>query len=181
VRRRETSFRVPTRTVSFVVLFAALTTSGCTRAPSTPTDGNADATAASRSAPSNGFNDEIAWRTLDEGLAEAAQRHRPIMVVVHASWCSSCEALKPSFFDAELVSLSQDLVMVNLDQDVEPRSLEIAPDGDYIPRVVFLDPEARRPDPSIYNRRRANRRYYYSPRDDLHGAMKKAVARHGDT
>jgi thiol-disulfide isomerase/thioredoxin len=162
-----------------------MATSSCIEAPSSPHAGRADDSRSTpprqATAPSNGFNDEIAWRSLDEGLAEAATTHRPLMLVVHASWCSSCQALKPSFRDASLVGLSHDFVMINLDQDVEPRSLEFAPDGDYIPRVVFLEPQTGRPDPTILNQRRANRRFYYGPQDDIVGAMKKALARHGET
>lgn len=132
-------------------------------------------------APAHGWNDDIAWRHLDEGLAEAAKLQRPLMLIVHASWCRSCKALKPSFHDARLHDLSEQFVMVNLDQDAEPRSLEFAPDGNYIPRVVFVDPDTGQADPSIYNPRRSDKRYYYSPQDDIVGAMKKALARHGES
>jgi thiol:disulfide interchange protein len=132
-------------------------------------------------AASNGFNDNIAWRELGDGLAEAKDHQRPLMVVVHASWCQSCKALKRSFLDAELRDLSDNFVMVNLDQDREPRSAEFAPDGNYVPRIVFVDPRTGDPDPSILNQRRSDKRYYYGPYDDLVGAMKKALARHGET
>lgn len=174
-------FRVGTRVVSTCL---TLTVTSCIGAPSVPgQDDGGQASPARRvaTAPSHGFNDTIAWRKLDEGLAEAAKLHRPLMLVVHASWCSSCQALKPAFSDDTLVNLSHELVMINLDQDLEPRSLEFAPDGTYIPRVVFLDPLTGRPDEAIHNQRRADRRYYYGPSDDIVGAMKKALARHGET
>lgn len=180
----ETTFAVRTRVASFLALLA-LATSSCIQAPSAPGDGRSEETPETRrhvaTAPANGFNDDIAWRRLDEGLVEAAERNRPLMVVVHAAWCRSCQALKTSFKDDGLVQLSHDLVMINLDQDVEPRSLEFAPDGVYIPRVVFVDPKTGRPDASIHNLRRSDRRYYYGPNDDIVGAMKKALARHGAT
>jgi hypothetical protein len=166
--------------VMFVMMGLGVATHGCMESPSAPNDRRAKESRAA-TAPSNGFNDAIVWRGLDEGLAEAAKEHRPLMLVVHAAWCRSCKALKPSFGDASLVDLSHDFVMVNLDQDAEPRSLQFAPDGDYIPRVVFVDPKTAAPDLSIHNPRRANKRYYYGPGDDIVGAMKKALARHGET
>ena len=172
-------FRARTWLASICLVFTS-----CIETPSAPgQDRSRSATRERRvaTAPANGFGDQIAWRTLDEGLAEAAELRRPLMLVVHAAWCSSCQALKPSFSNETLVDLSHDFVMINLDQDAEPRSLEFAPDGSYIPRVVFLDPRTGRTDPTILNQRRADRRYYYGAADDIVGAMKKALARHGKT
>ncbi len=129
-------------------------------------------------APANGFGEDIAWRGLDEGLAEASKLARPLMLVVHASWCSQCKALKPKFSDPEIEELSQQFVMVNLDQDQVPKALEYAPDGTYVPRVMFIDPQTGKPDTSLVNENRGRTIYYYSPVDDLAGAMKKALDRH---
>jgi protein-disulfide reductase (glutathione) len=132
-------------------------------------------------APSNGYNDAIAWRALDEGLAEAKNLGRPLMLLVHASWCGKCKALKPSFADDDLAALSEQFVMVNVDQDHVPRSTEFAPDGTYVPRIVFLDPQSGRPDSSLLNENRNRYVYYYGPGDDLVGVMRKALDRYGRT
>lgn len=132
-------------------------------------------------AASNGFGDQIAWWRLDEGLARAKSSGRPMMLIVHASWCARCKELKPAFADQELIELSQRFVMVNVDQDVEPKSQRYGPDGDYVPRVVFFDPESGTPDPSLKNERRSRNLYFYTPQDDLVGVMKKALARYGST
>jgi protein-disulfide reductase (glutathione) len=175
--------RARARAVSIALACSAWVVHGCIEAPSSP--GEPEPTPAptpeARKAPSHGFNDAIAWRHLDEGLAEAAKRRRPVMLLVHAAWCRSCRALEAAFASSRLVELSHELVMINLDQDREPRSQEFALDGDYVPRIVFLEPTTGRPDPSIHNPRRESRRYYYSPRDDLLGAMKEALSRHGET
>jgi hypothetical protein len=71
--------------------------------------------------------------------------------------------------------------MVNADQDREPKSLEFAPDGEYIPRVVFIDSKTGELDESLLNERRTRTRYFYTPRDDLAGVMKEAIARYGKT
>ncbi|HEY8376636.1 MAG TPA: thioredoxin family protein [Nannocystis sp.] len=128
-------------------------------------------------APANGFGDRIAWRGLSEGFREAQTLGLPIMLVVHASWCSQCKALRPVFSDPDLVALSNHFVMINVDQDLEPESLQYGPDGRYVPRVLFFDP-AGDLDPAVYNRARRRYKYYYSPQDDLVGAMRQALERH---
>lgn len=144
---------------------------------SKPGKASPDAERRTASAPANGFGDAIAWRGLDEGLAEARQLARPLMLVVHASWCSQCRALKPEFGDDELESLSEKFVMVNVDQDQVPRALEFAPDGDYVPRIVFVDPESGRAVPELLNEQRSRTVYYYSSADDVVDTMKKALER----
>lgn len=130
-------------------------------------------------APSNGFNDNIAWRHLDEGLAEAKDLGWPLMLVVHASWCPRCKELKPSFQEPELRALSDKFVMVNADQDEVPAVTQYGPDGTYLPRVLFFDPATGAPDASLQNDRRDRYHYYWGPKDDLVGMMEKALHRHG--
>jgi protein-disulfide reductase (glutathione) len=161
------------------VVLAALTLgSGCVEAPTASRDRDASEPRRTATAPANGFGDAIAWRGLDEGLAEAAADHRPLMLVVHASWCPKCKELKPAFAERELVELSERFVMVNVDQDLEPKSLEFAPDGSYVPRILFVDPASGQPDADLHNDRRSRTVYYYGPRDDLVATMKKALSRH---
>lgn len=130
-------------------------------------------------APSHGFGEAIAWRTLDEGLAEAKADGRPLMLVVHASWCGQCKALKPVFSESRLRELSQQFVMVNVDQDETPAAHGYAPDGSYIPRVLFIDPATGSADESLQNPHRERYHYYYGPQDDLPAMMEKALERHG--
>jgi len=130
-------------------------------------------------APANGFGDAIAWRNLDEGLREAKAEGRPLMLVVHASWCPRCQELKPAFAEPRLRELSEQFVMVNADQDQTPAALGFAPDGSYIPRVLFIDPTTGSADESLQNPGRERYHYYYGPQDDLPAMMEKALERHG--
>ncbi len=132
-------------------------------------------------APANGFGDGIAWQPLEAGLAAAKDSGDPMLLVVHASWCPKCKDLKAAFTDEELVALSDRFVMVNVDQDAVPRAAEFGPDGNYVPRVIVVDPASGRPDTSLVNERRNRTIYYYSPADDLVGTMKKALTRYGKT
>ena len=135
---------------------------------------------ATATAPSHGFNDEIAWRKLDEGIA-AMERGAPMMLVVHASWCERCKELKATFASDDLAELSKSFVMVNVDQDEVPSALAYGPDGSYIPRVLFFDPDTRAVDPEIRNPRRQRHLYYYGPTDDLVASMRRALERHERT
>jgi protein-disulfide reductase (glutathione) len=130
--------------------------------------------------PADGWNDDIAWRGLDEGLTEAKQSGMPIMMVVHTAWCGNCRKLKPSFADEQLERLSERFVMVHVDQDEHPEATLYGPDGSYIPRVMFLDADGNI-DQRLQNPNRPGRfRYFYTPQEDLVATMREALERHGN-
>jgi protein-disulfide reductase (glutathione) len=130
--------------------------------------------------PAAGWNDAIAWRGLDEGLREAKQSSMPLMLVVHTEWCNNCQKLKPTFARERLAQLSEQFVMVHVDQDTQPQAMLYSPDGDYIPRVLFLDPDGNI-DSQLQNPNRRDRfRYFYTPEDDLVARMREALDRHGN-
>lgn len=174
--------RLALATACAVLVSAAF--AGCTAPAPAPAAAAPAASAApprpAATAPANGFGDKIAWRGLAEGFAEAAAQGKPIMLVVHASWCPRCKALQPTFFDSALVEVSDRFVMINVDQDREPEVLRHGPDGQYIPRVLFFEPGGAI-DPSILNPTRTRFRYFYNPPDDLVGAMRRALDRHAKT
>ena len=84
----------------------------------------------------NGFGNNYVWAgSLDSGLKIATHHQKPVMVIIHKSWCSACKNLKPKFANsAEIQSLSKHFVMVNLVDEEEPKNNNFAPDGTYIPR-----------------------------------------------
>lgn len=176
------------RLPAFARVLAALVSpalAGCGESPQAaanpaPAAAAADPPKRVATAPAHGYGDAIAWRGLSEGFKEAADQGRPIMLVVHASWCSRCKALRPSFFDPALEQMSERFVMINVDQDQEPEVLRYGPDGQYIPRVVFLDSSGKL-DPELKNPTRSRYHYFYMPQDDLVAAMQRALDRHGKT
>jgi protein-disulfide reductase (glutathione) len=129
-------------------------------------------------APANGWGEDIAWRSLDDGMATAKQTDRPMMLIVWTSWCPKCRALKQKFAEnGEVQELSKQFVMVNVDQDELPEVSKHGPDGDYIPRLMFFDADGEIDD-AVLNTKRRRARYFYSPVDDVAAKMREALERH---
>ena len=127
-------------------------------------------------APANGWGEGIAWQEFEPGKQKAAELGRPLMLVVHASWCKSCRALKPTFHEADFTELSHEFVMVNVDQDQMPAIQSYGPDGTYVPRIMFFNENGELAS-DITNSNNPRYRYYYSPKDDLMGRMRDALAK----
>jgi protein-disulfide reductase (glutathione) len=144
-------------------------------------DGEASTAGPKRKAtiPAAGWNDDIAWRGLEEGLRESQQSGMPLMLVVHTDWCGNCQKLKPSFAGKQVEQLSEQFVMVHVDQDTHPEVTLYGPDGQYIPRVLFLDSKGNI-DQQLQNPNRDRYHYFYTPQDDLVASMREALERHGN-
>jgi thiol:disulfide interchange protein len=87
------------------------------------------------------FVDKIAWRTWEEGKAEAAQQGKPIFLLVYADWCPKCRALAPVFADREIESLAERYVMVRQnadDDDATWLDSVLGAYGSYVPRIFFF-------------------------------------------
>lgn len=101
------------------------------------------------------------------------------MALIHKSWCGACKRLKTQLEGAaaeSFVAASADFVMVNLADDAEPADPAYAPDGGYIPRVIFVDAKgAVRPE--LKNPARSGEyKYFYTDATSLVNGMKAAKA-----
>jgi len=122
-----------------------------------------------------GWNDNIDWKTWDEGLALAKSTNKPAMLVIHKTWCGACKSLKPKFAESkEIEAESQNFIMINLQDDEEPKDASFAPDGGYIPRIIYVSPDGI-PRPDIFNKNRPDQyKYFYSSAEEVVQGMKAA-------
>ena len=75
---------------------------------------------------------------LESGLDQAKTQNKPLMLVIHKTWCGACKRLKPQFESSkDIAELSEKFIMVNAQDDEEPKGQEFAPDGGYV-RCVYL-------------------------------------------
>ncbi|XP_074051137.1 anterior gradient protein 3 [Macrotis lagotis] len=125
---------------------------------------------------SRGWGDDITWvQTYEEGLFQAKKSNKPLMVIHHLEDCQYCQALKKVFAKSdEIQEMAQtSFIMLNLMHETTDKNL--SPDGQYVPRIMFVDPSLTvRAD---ITGRYSNRLYTYEPQDlpVLIENMKKAL------
>jgi thiol:disulfide interchange protein len=111
------------------------------------------------------WNDaKIRWLPFEQGLQTAAAEGKPVCLVFFTTWCSHCRNYRKVFDDARVVELAQRFAMIRVNKDQHAElSARFAPDGEYIPRTLFLssdgtlDPGLQAPRPTY--------RYFYDERD----------------
>ncbi|XP_030844750.1 thioredoxin domain-containing protein 12 [Strongylocentrotus purpuratus] len=99
-----------------------------------------------------------------------------MMLVNHKTWCGACKALKPKFAASEeILKLSSDFVMVNVEDDEEPEGSQFQPDGGYIPRILFLNSDGVVQPDLINTLGNPQYKFFYSNALMVTEAMKSAV------
>ena len=131
-----------------------------------PVVASANATTAGRSAaPTAGkaedWNDsQIQWMGYDEGLAAAKAQHKPVCLIFYTEWCPHCRNYRTVFQAPAVVEKARQFVMIRLDKDKNRAlSAKYAPDGEYIPRTLFLASDGTIDD-SIHAPREQYRYFY---------------------
>uniref|UniRef100_A0A1B6CYL7 Thioredoxin domain-containing protein 12 n=2 Tax=Clastoptera arizonana TaxID=38151 RepID=A0A1B6CYL7_9HEMI len=129
-----------------------------------------------------GFGDKIIWLPFEKGLYQAKSNNMPLMLLIHKSWCGACRYLKPKFASSEeIAKLSEQFIMVNVEDDEEPKGKEFAPDGGYIPRILFLSPDGTVKH-EVYNTKgNPSYKYFYSEPDHIVNSMKEVLSSHIST
>eukprot|EP01092_Planopodium_desertum_P010916 TRINITY_DN49489_c0_g4_i1.p2 TRINITY_DN49489_c0_g4~~TRINITY_DN49489_c0_g4_i1.p2 ORF type:complete len:157 (-),score=44.80 TRINITY_DN49489_c0_g4_i1:65-535(-) len=125
-----------------------------------------------------GWGDEIEWLSLEVAQARAATENKPIFLLIHKTWCGACKRLKQSFpTSAEIVALSKNFLMVNTEDDEEPKDAQFSPDGGYIPRILYVDPAGKvRNDLLNVERKGGSYLYFYPTAEQVVAGMKAALA-----
>ncbi|ODN04447.1 Thioredoxin domain-containing protein 12 [Orchesella cincta] len=124
----------------------------------------------------NGLGKHIPWSRLDDGLAAAKDEGKPLMLIIHKSWCGACKSLKPKFRDSQKIAkLSKEFIMVNtMDEDEPPMDI-YKPDGGYVPRILFFDPEGELLKDVINEEGNPEYKYYYYDELSIVGSMEKVA------
>ncbi len=121
------------------------------------------------------------WVPFNDAFAVAKTQDKPVMLVIHKSWCGACKSLRPRFAEsAAIKSESEHFVMVNVVDDEEPKGEQYSPDGGYIPRVLFLDADGNVLSDVVNVGGNDKYKYYYSDGDSIARSMamaRKRVAR----
>ncbi|XP_006085111.1 anterior gradient protein 3 isoform X2 [Myotis lucifugus] len=124
---------------------------------------------------SRGWGDDITWvQTYEEGLFHIQKSNKPLMIIHHLDECPHSQALKKVFAEnKEIQKLAEQFILLNLVYETTDKHL--SPDGQYVPRIMFIDPSLTvRAD---ITGRYSNRLYAYEPSDAalLVDNMKKAL------
>ena len=105
--------------------YAAVAFSAAARSPEFASDWNAPA---------------VNWRDIASGIKEATRTQKPVIMVFHAPWCTSCARYRQVFKDPGVVEAAKSFVMILIDADRDKvANGAFAPDGTYVPRTIFLD------------------------------------------
>ncbi|NXU36442.1 AGR2 protein, partial [Drymodes brunneopygia] len=111
-------------------------------------------------------------QTLSRGLFFSSQK--PLMIIHHLEDCPHSQALKKVFAEhKDIQKLAEKFILLNLVYETTDKNL--APDGQYVPRILFIDPSLTvRAD---ITGRYSNRLYAYEPSDIalLYSNMQKAL------
>ncbi len=82
----------------------------------------------------------IAWRDMQTGVPEAIKTGKPVLMVMHATWCTACRRYREVFKDERVIAQSKKFVMILVDVQTYPDvNGAFAPDGTYVPRTLFVD------------------------------------------
>ncbi|KAK6627411.1 hypothetical protein RUM43_002747 [Polyplax serrata] len=132
--------------------------------------------------PRKNFGTNLKWETnLERGLQKIVSRQKPGMIVVHKSWCGACRNLKPKFeASKDIQNLSGGFVLISLSDDNHPKDLKYMPDGDYVPRIMFINPQGSLLVEVINQDGSTEYKYFYSDAESIARSMKHVLNQYPD-
>ncbi|KAM6958711.1 anterior gradient protein 2 homolog [Aplochiton taeniatus] len=90
---------------------------------------------------SRGWGDQLIWaQTYEEALYWARFQNKPLMVIFHLEDCPHSQAMKKAFAEDKQIQkvADEDYIVLNLMYETTDKHL--SPDGQYVPRIIFVDP-----------------------------------------
>ncbi|XP_056106102.1 anterior gradient protein 2 homolog [Rhinichthys klamathensis goyatoka] len=113
---------------------------------------------------SRGWGDQLIWaQTYEEALFWSRSKNKPLMVIFHLEDCPHSQSLKKAFAEDKDIQKLVDEEFVVLNLVYETTDKHLSPDGQYVPRILFVDPSMTvRAD---ITGRYSNRMYAYEPAD----------------
>lgn len=123
------------------------------------------------------FGTNLKWETsLEAGLKKIKTTRRPGMLIVHRSWCGACRGLKPKFeASKDIEMLSNGFVLISLVDDSQPKEKKYMPDGDYVPRILFINPQGIVMTEVINEEGSTDYKYFYSDAESIARNMKRVL------
>lgn len=123
------------------------------------------------------FEGPIAWQEWAAGTKQAQQKKKPILLLLFTDSCPKCTLLGEVFkANKDVHKLAKDMVMVHVNSGTAPMDIvnRFARFGNYVPRIVFLRPDASTADEITSPNPQFP--YYYQPShpEFLIAAMQKA-------
>ncbi|XP_037650698.1 anterior gradient protein 2 homolog [Sebastes umbrosus] len=124
---------------------------------------------------SRGWGDQLIWaQTYEEALYWSRSKNKPLMVLFHLEDCPHSQELRKILSEDNGIqrTLDEDFIVLNLMYETTDKNL--SPDGQYVPRIIFVDPTMTVRADIIG--RYSNRMYAYEPADTklLKSNMEKA-------
>lgn len=137
-------------------------------------------TATTRSWAGGDWNESgISWQPYADGLKAAAKDNKPVCLIIYTEWCPHCTNYSKLFHEPKVVDMAKKFVMIRVvgDKDKEV-SKQYAPDGEYIPRTLFLSPKGELA--SDLTARPDKYKFFYNEADsaDLLAGMNRALAKY---
>lgn len=87
---------------------------------------------------------QIRWMPYEDGLAEAKQSKKPLLMLFYTDWCPQSQQYSQVFRNQQVVELSKRFIMIRINRDNSPDINQMyAPDGGYVPRTIIVNSQAK--------------------------------------
>ncbi len=125
-------------------------------------------------------NEGISWLAeedhgWEDSVTKATAEGKPILLLVHRTWCGACKQLRPNFAKSkDIEALSGDFVMLKSAGEVADFDHErFKPDGGYFPRILFFDSRGELMEGVV--QREDKYKYFHFGAESIVKSMKEAI------